>query len=137
MSDRSVLWVADGLVEEILAARDDEVRTQNEQDGRTTLTVPAAGLAAIGIEEGDGPAPTTKGDAGTKMARRQDSVIALLRRGQGASVEEIMEATGWRAHSVRSFMSGAPKRRRGLDVVSEKDPKTGKRGYYVAAGKSS
>lgn len=64
---------------------------------------------------------------------KQNVVLALLRRQQGASIVEIMEATGWQPHSVRGFMSGALKRRLKIDVVSEKDAETGERRYYVAA----
>jgi hypothetical protein len=74
--------------------------------------------------------------SGDKKESKQDAVIALLRRGQGASVEEMMKATDWQAHSVRGFMSGALKKRLGLELVSEKNKKTGERRYYVAAVKS-
>lgn len=67
---------------------------------------------------------------------KQSVAIALLRRGNSASIEELMRATGWQTHSVRGFMSGALKRRLGLDMVSEKNAKTGERRYYVAALKS-
>jgi hypothetical protein len=53
--------------------------------------------------------------AGTKLA----TVIGLLRRAKGASIAEIMQATGWQAHSVRGAMSGALKTKLGLNVVSE------------------
>lgn len=66
---------------------------------------------------------------------KQDAVLALLRRQQGASVDEIIAATDWQAHSVRGFLSGAVKKRLGIDVVSEKG-EDGVRRYYVAAVKS-
>ena len=142
--------LADGLVEEVPASRDDEVWEQSEQRGRTTLAITTAGLVAIGIEDEIRPTKPAKGrtrakkaDKGTNTAKssplartggsKQDIVIALLRRGNGASIEQMMEATDWRAHSVRGFMSGALKKRLKLDVVSEKDAKTGDRRYYVAA----
>jgi hypothetical protein len=68
-----------------------------------------------------------------KKESKQDAVLALLRRASGASIQEMMEATGWQAHSVRGFMSGALKKRLGLEVVSEKDAKTGERRYLVGA----
>lgn len=36
---------------------------------------------------------------------KKDTVVALLRRADGASTPEIMEATGWQRHSVRGFLS--------------------------------
>lgn len=76
--------------------------------------------------------PASPASKGTK----QDQVLALLRRPNGASVAEIVEATDWQPHSVRGFMSGALKRRLGIDVVSNKDAKTGERRYHVAAIKA-
>jgi hypothetical protein len=33
-------------------------------------------------------------------------IIALLKRAEGATVNEITAATGWQPHSVRGFISG-------------------------------
>jgi hypothetical protein len=40
-----------------------------------------------------------------KRASKKDTVIGLLRRTDGASAQEILEATGWQRHSVRGFLS--------------------------------
>jgi hypothetical protein len=151
--------LADSLIEEIPAGRDDEAWAQSEQHGRTTLAITGAGLGAIGIEDETSPAKPpktrTRGRTGAKAAKvakkaprartaagdgktsKQDVVIALLRRANGASIEEMMGATGWLPHSVRGFMSGALKKRLGLEVVSERNKKTGERRYYVAAIKTN
>ena len=70
-----------------------------------------------------------------KPISKQDQVLALLRRQDGASIDEIVAATDWQPHSVRGFLSGAVKKRLGIDVVSEKR-EAGVRRYYVAALKS-
>jgi hypothetical protein len=70
----------------------------------------------------------------TKSSTKQNIVLTLLRRQNGASITEIVEATDWQPHSVRGFMSGALKRRLGIDVVSDKVD--GERRYFVAALKS-
>ena len=44
----------------------------------------------------------------------------MLRRQEGATVAEIMVATGWLAHTVRGAIAGALKRKLGLAVRSEK-----------------
>jgi DNA-binding IclR family transcriptional regulator len=44
--------------------------------------------------------------AGTKSQRLLD----LLQTGTGASLEEMIEATGWQAHTVRAAMTGLRKR---------------------------
>ena len=69
----------------------------------------------------------------TKADTKQNIVLAMLRRANGASVAEIIEATDWQPHSVRGFFSGALKKRLKIDVVSEKDTATGERRYHVAA----
>ena len=70
-----------------------------------------------------------------KPASKQDQVLALLRRQDGASIDEIVAATDWQPHSVRGFLSGAVKKRLSIDVISEKGA-DGVRRYYVAALKS-
>lgn len=69
----------------------------------------------------------------TERQTKQSAVLALLRRPQGASIDEIVKATDWQPHSVRGFFAGALKKRLGLDVVSDKDAKSGERRYHVAA----
>ncbi|MBN9348483.1 MAG: DUF3489 domain-containing protein [Devosia sp.] len=66
---------------------------------------------------------------------KQDQVLALLRRQDGASIDEIVAATDWQPHSTRGFLSGAVKKRLGIDVISEKGA-DGVRRYYVAPVKS-
>lgn len=86
------------------------------------------------------PTKTVKSRTAKKPAAKQNTkqniVLAMLRRADGASVAEIIEATDWQPHSVRGFFSGALKKRLKIDVVSAKDAKTGERRYHVAALKS-
>jgi len=49
-----------------------------------------------------------------------DTLIALLRTRGGASIEEMMAATGWQAHSVRGAISGQVRKKLGLEVASDK-----------------
>jgi hypothetical protein len=65
---------------------------------------------------------------GSKTAK----VIALLKRPQGASLKELLKATGWQPHSVRGFLSGTVARKMGLKVSSNK-AETGERRYAVKA----
>ena len=44
----------------------------------------------------------------------------LLGQPDGATLNQLMDATGWQAHSVRGFISGFIKKKRGLTIVSEK-----------------
>ena len=63
----------------------------------------------------------------TKTAR----VLAMLRRPEGATLQQIMRATGWQAHSVRGFISGTVGKKMGLHVESSKAP-DGERNYSIA-----
>ncbi len=77
-----------------------------------------------------------KDDATAAKGARQGSkkaiVLELIRRPDGASLKEIMEATDWQAHSVRGFISGSLGKKMGLNVESFKRA-DGERAYRTAA----
>ena len=51
---------------------------------------------------------------------KQQVCLELLRRPEGACVEELQAATGWQAHSVRGFLSGTVKKKLGLTLSSDR-----------------
>ena len=58
---------------------------------------------------------------GANVARegsKKAEVLDLMRRSQGATLPEIMELTGWQAHTVRGFVSGTLTKKLGLKVES-------------------
>jgi hypothetical protein len=55
----------------------------------------------------------------TKKMTKLDMLVQLLARSNGASIAEMMKATGWQAHSVRGAIAGALKKR-GLTITSTK-----------------
>jgi hypothetical protein len=57
-------------------------------------------------------------------------VLELLRRAEGATLADIMSVTGWQAHSVRGFLSGALGKKMGLTVESLKTAE-GPRAYRI------
>ncbi|MFZ5657186.1 MAG: DUF3489 domain-containing protein [Pseudomonadota bacterium] len=67
----------------------------------------------------------------TRQNSKQAQVIGMLRRPEGATVRQIVEATGWQPHTVRGTMAGALKKKLGLTIVSEKVP-GGERVYRLA-----
>ena len=135
--------IAKGFLQEVDAdLRKGEPMWRETGDGHgTTLVATDAGLAAIGIEPEDthtapvgttdapteGPTPETPAepDAAPKArtlreGTKQATLIAMLRAPDGASIEEIMAALEWAAHTVRGAMAGALKKKLGLEVTSEK-----------------
>ena len=59
-------------------------------------------------------------------------VLDMLRRPEGATLADIQSATGWQAHSVRGFISGALGKKMGLTVESLKTD-AGVRAYRIAS----
>ena len=64
-----------------------------------------------------------------KPATKAAVVLKLLRRDKGATLAELMQATGWQAHSVRGFLSGEVRKRLELPLRSESTDK-GRR-YWI------
>ena len=56
----------------------------------------------------------------TRADSKQAMLIEMLRRREGASIEEIVKAFDWQAHTVRGAIAGALKKKLGLDVTSDK-----------------
>ena len=131
--------IARGWLEEVEAnLRRGEPMWRETGDGHgTTLIATEAGLEAIGIEPvvanavanvrkakpkpesvrmPDDAAKPVAIRAGTKQAQ----IIAMLQRPEGATVAEMVEATGWLAHTVRGSISGALKKKLGLPISAEK-----------------
>jgi hypothetical protein len=146
--------LAKGFLEEVDAdTRKGEPVWRETGDGHgVTLVATDAGLAAIGADTEDAnPAPTGATDAPTeepapdaptepkaapkartpREGTKQATLIAMLRAPDGATIEEIMAATGWQSHTVRGAMAGALKKKLGLEVTSEKVENRG-RVYRIA-----
>ena len=66
-----------------------------------------------------GPECATK-PAKPRIGTKQTQLIALLETPTGASLAEIVAATGWQAHTVRGAISGTLKKKLRLAVVSKK-----------------
>ena len=130
--------IALGWLQEVDAnLRKGEPLWRETGDGHgTTLVVTDSGLLAIGIEpvvvqtmtgipteaaETPEPKPPTQ-RAGTKQAM----LIAMLQASTGATMEEIVAATGWQVHSARGAMSGALGKTLGLIVTSAKEADRGR-----------
>ncbi len=75
----------------------------------------------------EAPLPTSSKPGSTSKI---DTLITLLRARGGASIEEMMAATGWQAHSVRGAISGQVRKKLGLEIASDKID--GVRRYRIA-----
>ncbi len=96
----------------------------------TTLVVTEAGLLAIGIAPVKAMAmSSTRGTAQAepvakpptpRAGTKQALLITILQRSDGASMDEIVVATQWLAHTARGAISGALKKKLGLVVTAER-----------------
>jgi hypothetical protein len=115
-------------------------------DDPAPLRITRAGLEAIGVEpdadeasfvevtdapqeaEAPRPAPEAAPAAKTRAPReniKQARMIELLKRPEGATVEQIAKAIGWQHHTVRGAISGALKKRLGLTVEATRTREVG------------
>ena len=140
------------LVTERPATKDDEVWREAEDGGRLSLVITDAGLAAIGVDVENQTVkrpltvmaqpkkPKTRNaqpangrqtkpkalPTGVRPGTKQALLIALLRRRNGVTTDEMVVATGWQSHSVRGAISGTLKKKLGLTIVSEAVQKRGR-----------
>jgi len=115
------------LIEEIPAVDLDTVWRHDETHGPITLRATPLAFRALGIVEDSEQVPVPDGaDTGSvettksRHGSKQALLIAMLRAPEGATIEEIMAATGWQSHTVRGAMSGALKKKLGLTITSQK-----------------
>jgi len=77
-------------------------------------------------------APTSEIKPGAaRQGSKTAQVLELLQRPDGATLRELMRATGWQPHSVRGFISGTLGKNMGLTVTSLKG-EDGERSYSLS-----
>jgi hypothetical protein len=117
----------------VLAAWDDEANRETDMIAALDGPMQAlrAALAGAPPRTAREPGAPRKPREGTK----QETVLALLRRAEGATIAQICEATGWQQHTVRGFFAGL-KKRQGISVIAAErirqvgPNKEGARGSY-------
>lgn len=92
-----------------------------QDDAKVAFLISAKGLAAIG--------KTVAAEPATPKTSKQQIVIDLLSKENGATLVEIQEATGWQAHTVRGMISATLKKKLGLQIVSTQ--RNGERVYKI------
>jgi hypothetical protein len=78
-------------------------------------------------------ATSKKVNGAARRGTKQATLIEMLERPEGATIEQLSAKTGWQAHSVRGAISGTLKKKLGLSVTSEKVERRG-RVYRIASG---
>jgi len=91
-----VLQAADGLIDGRMSAAEFLAELQDEDEPETASR------------------PKTR--SGTKQAK----MIDLMKRSEGATVEQIAKVTAWQHHTIRGAISGALKKKLGLKVKATK-----------------
>ena len=153
----AITKVIGGLITRGLAERIEDERAAIDDLVRITRD----GLLAIHVDPDDAPwaaAPVggatpppdpemattgepgaTPSDDGTAPAPRQPregskqaTMIEMMRRPAGATLDEIVAATGWQRHTIRGAVAGALKKKLGLNVISTKS-EAGDRTYQIPA----
>ena len=76
--------------------------------------------------------PKGKSAEGAREGSKAAKVLELLKRPNGATLKELMKATGWQPHSVRGYLSGTVSKKMALTVASVK-AEDGERRYSVKA----
>ena len=120
-----------------MASSDSLNQPSPEVDVPQENTTPVEAPAAPAKRKRDAAAPRT--GHGAKLADHSDGpkttkaevVLKKLKSAKGATIEALMETTGWQAHSVRGAIAGALKKKHGLATTSE--PTAAGRIYRVAA----
>ena len=83
-------------------------KSANTKSGAKARPVPAENRTA------------SRDEQHTERVTKHDRVLELLSQRNGASILEIMDATGWQQHSVRGFLAGTVKKKLGFTLTSSK-----------------
>ena len=109
-----------GLIEPTAAEGGAPIWQEGEDGTPLTLRATHAAYAALGIKTDtpvEVPPPTPRR---RREGTKQDALISMLKRPEGASIDDICSEFAWQPHTVRGAIAGGLKKKLGLDVISEK-----------------
>ncbi len=100
------------------------LRRHDEELGSITLRATPLAYSALGITASveEAPAEVTRKAPKPERSKggKQAMLIEMLKRPDGATIQQVVDATDWLPHTVRGAITGALKKKLGLNVVSEK-----------------
>ena len=113
-----------------------------EPPKKAKVTAPRARVPPAKAKSGHKATPAKKGAKaahkaaaataeGVRPGSKTAKVLDLVKRSGGATLKQLMKATGWQAHSVRGFLSGTLSKKMGLKIASSKT-NDGERVYSLA-----
>ncbi len=113
-----------GLVEETPAALGDEHWREDDAGHKLVLTITDAGLAGLDEEPAKPTSRRTSKRSGVASKNgtptgKAGTILALLKRPEGAPLADLERATGWQPHSIRAALTGL--RKRGITITRSKD----------------
>jgi hypothetical protein len=119
---RATAAETDGAADAPASATEADVAPTPAKRGRAKGKAKATAAPAASGSEADAQ-PTAKPTprTGTKQAQ----MIELLKRPEGATVEQIGAATAWQNHTIRGAISGALKKKLGLTVEATRTREVG------------
>jgi hypothetical protein len=126
------------IAEETETAQAEAASEQPKGTKRGRVRAQRAHVAQKKAKSGKKASPAKKAPKSAKKATgardgsKGAKVLELLKRPDGATLQALMKATGWQAHSVRGFLSGTVRKKLGLTIVSTK-AEDGERSYSVKA----
>jgi hypothetical protein len=77
-----------------------------------------------------GPSARKQKDPAEARANKKAEVIAMMKRAKGATLAEIIAATGWQKHTVRGFVSILGSK--GGEKIESSTSTAGERSYRIA-----
>ncbi|WP_267389246.1 DUF3489 domain-containing protein [Sphingomonas sp. GC_Shp_3] len=107
-----------GLIEKVVVS---DVSRAWSQDGeqRYGLRICDAGLVAIGVVAAPGAVDEVRAELSTaKKFSKLGAVLELLMRGEGATLDDLVVATGWLPHTTRAVLTGL--RKKGYAIAKAK-----------------
>ncbi|TDR95658.1 DUF3489 domain-containing protein [Enterovirga rhinocerotis] len=108
------------------------------EDGTEPHLTPA-GYRAVGLpvprkaKATTSPTGPEDGSAGARPSTKSALITAMLARDEGASLEELMEATGWLPHTTRAALS---RLRSSGQVLARSKREDGRTAYRIGASEA-